>query len=213
MNNFIKKINGIRLELICIASAIILLGLILIFKPTESQIFIFRGIGVLLCLRGLIRIITYFRTLYEEVLGSFGLVQGVSYIAFGIFFIINPAMLVSIFGTLIAIVILIDGILKIQYALDFHRMDSKHWWIDVIGAILMMILGIIAFFNPFTSTDMLMMFAGGVLVFEGVWDLVSITRISILARKIRKTIINIEKNAEEIDEVEEAIVTELNKED
>ena len=58
-----------------------------------------------------------------------------------------------------------------------------------------------------------MMFAGGVLVFEGVWDLVSITRISILARKIRKTIINIEENAEEIDAVEEAIVTELNKED
>lgn len=186
MNEIVKKVKGIRIELIMVAIFITVLGIVMMAFPLQSQILICRGAGIVFCIWGVIKMIQYFRIFQEKVLGSFGLVQGVAMISFGIYFIVKPEVLVEIFGTVIAIVILVDAILKIQYAMDLHKMNVRHWWIDLIGAFVMLILGIIAVCNPFTSADILMIFAGATLTVEGIWDLIAVIRISIIAKKVRK---------------------------
>lgn len=72
----------------------------------------------------------------------------------------------SIFGTAIAIIIIIDGILKLQYAIEFYHMEAQRWWIEAIVAALMVVMGVVALFNPFGSSTVLMMFVGIVLMVE-----------------------------------------------
>ena len=124
----IKKIRGIKIELIIISIALFVLGLFLTIFPEVSQIIICRAVGIALCVWGVLRLMTYFRMSREDVFVSFGLVQGISLLAFGIFFVMRPEAIAVFFGTAIAIIIIIDGILKLQYAIEFYHMEAQRWW-------------------------------------------------------------------------------------
>ena len=112
-------------------------------------------------------------------------VQGISLLAFGIFFVMRPEAIAVFFGTAIAIIIIIDGILKLQYAIEFYHMEAQRWWIEAIVAALMVVMGVVALFNPFGSSTVLMMFVGIVLMVEGLSDLISIIRISSFIKNLR----------------------------
>mgnify|MGYP002240112960 CR=1 FL=1 len=98
----IKKIRGIKIELIIISIALFVLVFSLQYFPEVSQIIICRAVGIALCVWGVLRLMTYFRMSREDVFVSFGLVQGISLLAFGIFFVMRPEVYCSIFGTAIA---------------------------------------------------------------------------------------------------------------
>lgn len=184
----IKKIKGIKIELIIISVVLFALGLFLVVFPEISQLVICKAVGIALCVWGVLRLITYFSMAKEEVFGSFGLVQGISLLAFGIFFVMKPEVIAMFFGTVLAIVIVIDGILKLQYGMEFYRMEAKNWWIEVVAAALMVVMGIIALLNPFGSSVALMIFIGVVLMIEGASDLISIIRISSFVKRIKNSL-------------------------
>ena len=103
----IKKIKGIKIELIIISVVLFALGLFLVIFPEISQLVICRVVGIALCVWGVLRLITYFRMAKEEVFGSFGLVQGISLLAFGIFFVMKPEVIAMFFGTVLAMLLLL----------------------------------------------------------------------------------------------------------
>ena len=51
-------------------------------------------------------------------------------------FVMRPEAIAVFFGTAIAIIIIIDGILKLQYAIEFYHMEAQRWWIEAIVAAL-----------------------------------------------------------------------------
>ena len=102
----IKEIKGIKIELIIISIVLFALGLFLVIFPEISQLVICKAVGIALCVWGVLRLITYFRMAKEEVFGSFGLVQGISLLAFGIFFVMKPEVIAMFFGTVLAILII-----------------------------------------------------------------------------------------------------------
>ena len=65
----IKKIKGIKIELIIISVVLFALGLFLVIFPEISQLVICRVVGIALCVWGVLRLITYFRMAKEEVIG------------------------------------------------------------------------------------------------------------------------------------------------
>ena len=167
MNSIYKKLKTIKFEIIIVSIALFVLGLLLVIFPTASQEIICKGIGVALCVWGVLRLINYFRIAGSEILGSYCLVQGVTLLAFGMLFL----------GTALAIIIIIDGILKLQYAVDFYHLGSDKWWIEFIGSVVMVIIGIIALLNPFSTSSALIVFIGIALMIEGLWDFISLMRI------------------------------------
>ena len=64
-------------------------------------------------------------------------------------------------------------------------MEAQRWWIEAIVASLMVVMGVVALFNPFGSSTVLMMFVGIVLMVEGLSDLISIIRISSFIKNLR----------------------------
>ena len=179
----VKKIKGIKIELIIISIVLFALGFFLVIYPELSQLIICKAVGIALCVWGVLRLITYFSMAKEEIFGSFGLVQGLSVLA--LFFVMKPEVIAMFFGTILAIVIIIDGILKLQYGIEFYHMKADKWWIEAVVAAFMVVMGVIALFNPFDSSVALMIFIGIVLMVEGVSDLISIIRISAFVKKLK----------------------------
>ena len=142
---------------------------------------------------------SYFRIAGSEILGSYGLVQGVTLLAFGMFFVIKPGFIAVFLGTALAIIIIIDGILKLQYAVDFYHLGSDKWWIEFIGSVVMVIIGIIALLNPFSTSSALIVFIGIALMIEGLWDFISLMRIVSVTKKAGKAIKNFKDQVDAVD--------------
>ena len=180
-----EKVKSIRRELVLINVALIALGVLMMAFPGQSTDIICRGIGVALSIWGAVRIISYFAGAERIVLGSFGLVQGAVLLGFGICFLVRPGVLAAFLTIALAIILLAAGVMKLQYALEMSSLQVRFWWIELIGAILMVVLGVIAFFSPFAAAETLMIFLGASCVVSGVWDLVSVAALSAQVRKAR----------------------------
>ena len=51
--------------------------------------------------------------------------------------------------------------------MDFYHLGSDKWWIEFIGSVVMVIIGIIALLNPFSTSSALIVFIGIALMIEG----------------------------------------------
>ena len=125
--------------------------------------------------------------------------QGAVLIAGGIFIFIKPEFLAGFIVTIIGIIMLADGVLKIQYAVDLLRIKGQGWWIILLTAIIMAVAGIVVLFNPFASAVALMTFAGIFLIADGIADIVSLLYIS---RKINRLKKAMEEKADDIIDVD-----------
>ena len=141
-----------RRNIIIMDIAAILLGILMIVFPDQSAGVICRGIGVLLCIVGAIRVVTYFTGDRAVVLGSFALVAGAAMLGFGVLIAIYPERLESLLMLALGVSLIVSGVMKVQYAVDFARLRVRVWWVQLIFAAAMIALGVLALIDPFGSS-------------------------------------------------------------
>ncbi|MDO4282174.1 MAG: DUF308 domain-containing protein [Clostridia bacterium] len=134
-----------------ISLALIILALFLIFKPTESLNFIVIVVGIILAIVGLIHTISYFSASKEFKSLSFELIQGIVLISVGIIFIIKPNLINEFLASLVGAWIIIQSIIRFQFAFNLKAIENKNWSLMLILSIVTFILGIIIIFNPFAT--------------------------------------------------------------
>lgn len=185
-----ENTKSIKRELIFADCAIIILGLLMVIYPGKASDFICWALGVILCIWGVIRIIHYFSSPVHEIFGSFALVQGAAFIGFGVFFLVDPRFVASIISVCLGIVLLISGILKLQYTFDFMRLKTRFWLVELIGSVIVIALGVLSLVNPFGAAETLMLFIGIAFLVNGVWDLFSIIYLSMAVKKVMNAVNN-----------------------
>ena len=153
--------------------AIILLGLVLLFLPGVATSVLFNSIGAVCILIGLIHVIKYCTLDAHTAVTSNEMAQGLAWIIGGLSIIIFKGLLVSLLPILFGLVVLVGGVIKIQSALGFRRMNVTRWYWEMICAVVSVVLGIIILSNPFSTALLMMRVIGIVLVLEGCMDLVS----------------------------------------
>ncbi len=174
-----KKAKRISREFVLINAGIVLLGILLVVYPAQSKEIICRALGAVLSVWGVFKIIDYIKLRHNEIFGSFALVQGCALLGFGVYILIQPNVLAAFITAALSIILFIGAVLKLQYALEFSKYDSKGRWFQAAAAIVMIIASVISFVNPFgEASNILMMFIGISLIIDGVWDLLTIAYIS-----------------------------------
>ena len=98
------------------AAGYILLGLFLVLKPDTSVRAICYGCGVIAAAYGLLHVLQC-----RKVKAKGELILGVIFIALGMFCLITPQTVVSFLPFLLGVVLMLDGISKIQRALDLGQ--------------------------------------------------------------------------------------------
>lgn len=178
-----NKLKSIRFEFLVLNAALILLGILMVCFPIGFNSIICLAVGIGLCIWGIVRVISYFRLPKENVFGSFGLVQGGAMIGFGIYFLVNPELFIQIIGVSLAIILLVTAVVKFQYAFDFLKIGANYWWVHLIGAVIMLICGILALTKPFGIANIIMIFIGFSLIFSSIWDIITVLKISNILKK------------------------------
>lgn len=180
--------------------ALILLGVLFVIFPESSGTIICYVTGAVLCIWGIVQLISYFAADNAVAFGSFGLVQGAALAIIGIGILIRPEFLKSVLTLAFGLIVVTDAVLKLQYAIDLMRIKASGWLAVLIMAIAMLVLGVIVVLNPFATAAVLTIFVGIVLIVDGISDLATTVYISRCVKAVKKAI----HNAMDFDEKPEA---------
>lgn len=172
----------------CLLSvAYIVIGLVLVIWPDISVhtfCFVF-GIGMIIF--GGAHLILYFtKDRFMNVMQP-DLVIGVVCISTGCYILLKMEYMLEIIPFAMGIVALLGGIVKIQSALDLKKLGTSKWYIMLIWAIALLILGVILIANPFDEQQkVVVVLTGASLLTDGIGNLISIFWTGIRFRRLKR---------------------------
>ena len=150
---------------------IFLAGLILMLFPAATAEVLCYIAGGLLIVCGIAKIIGYFSNDPYRLAFQFDLALGVLFAALGIILLLHPGIVMSALPFLMGLYILIDGVFKLQTAVDAKRFGLSKWWLILLGALACILLGVLLIFNPFEAGAAMMMLMGASLMVDGLQHL------------------------------------------
>lgn len=150
-----------------------ILGLLLLIEPDVSAVMLCKAIGILLLVCGSFKICGYLaRDLYRLAF-QFDLACGTLTVVLGVLMMVRSDSVLRFLNLVIGILILADGLLKLQTSLDAQRFGLERWWLIAGTALLTSILGFLIVMEPFQNYGVAgaMILLGFALLMEGVLNL------------------------------------------
>ena len=175
MKSYVNKLSQVS---IISSVAFIVIGLFLLIKPATTLSMISYVIGIIILVSGIISLIKYFSNHDKVNVYDFGLVFGILNIIIAIVFISNPNMISSIIPLILGIWILVNGIIKLQFAINLRNQPKSNWGYSAIMSGINILLGLFLVFNPFKGAVVITRTIGGILVGYAIIDLLQYRQIS-----------------------------------
>lgn len=149
----------------------VVLGIVLLIKPTElTRLFcIFLGIAALLY--GGIRLLSYLHRKDEEPAFQTDLILGVILLAVGVIALVKPQIILSVLPFLLGIIIFLDAVGIFQRSFRLRKRSCDRWWITLIFGIVLAVLGLTLLSNPFKTTILFVQFLGFTFISDGCFEL------------------------------------------
>ena len=169
-----KFLHDFRPLIYCICELAV--GVLLLIDPIAFTSAIVRILGIVLCVFGVLNIMNYFGLAPEMGSMSMSYTKGLVQVITGVFCIFRPEWIASAFPLLAVaygLVILVVGLVKLQWSVDALRIGSGYWFIPGIGGLTSVIFAVVIIFNQVTTAAVLWIFAGVSLIVEAIIDAVS----------------------------------------
>ncbi len=148
-----------------------LFGLCLIIWPTISAKTLCYVLGGIAILYSLTKIIGYFTRDIYRLAFQFDLALGIFFAVLGLLLLLQPSYILALLPVIIGLLIFVDGIFKVQTAIDAKRFGLTKWWGILLGAVLCIALGIFLIFSPLEGGKVLMILIGVSLLVDGLQNL------------------------------------------
>lgn len=158
--NYIKNLKW---EMVLLSLASIIIGILMWLYPHKIIKTVCIVLAVILFLMGIRYLLEYKRKNAIKDFYRYELVAGIALILGGIVVLFCINLILSIITYVIAIIIVISGLMKVENALDLKRMGDK--WIPLlVFAVICIILGISVLMMPMDHNDNGTTTAGGFLI-------------------------------------------------
>lgn len=179
----VKLIRAAKRAYIVISIVLCAVGLWMIASPGLTVRALGIVVGVVLGVTGVIKLIGYLsRDLYQLAF-QFDLAFGVFLMALSAVVLLRPDAMMSTLCIILGIVILADGLLKIQTSIDARRFGLSSWGLILSVAILAGVSGMVLMLRPSESARMLVQLMGGALLCEGILSLcVALCTVKVIRR-------------------------------
>ena len=169
----------------------IIAGFFFITLPELSSGVIGILFGVVLFVAGITEVIGYIVSIkqfreenYGKAVGAeIVLVYSVILMALGLFFILNPEIVLQLLSTIVGIFFLIDGIVKLRQEIFLFTKKDIYSWVLLGMALLLIAAGIVLLANAFNGTRNIIVFSGIAFVISGLETII----FSLFKRKEIKT--------------------------
>lgn len=213
--NFLKrKFNQMIRSSLITSIVLVVVGILLIVKPEEILSLISIIIGVGLVVMGIFGVVNFIKDIQDNNPMSLDLIYGALCLIVGSVLITNTKIVGSILPIVLGIWMVINSIIKAQYATILKEDNNREWQLTLIISILTLVCGILFIFNPFKGAAVLTQIIGTILVIYAVMDIINIIilkkNIHDFKKDVKKDIKKTKKAIEEIDkEVKEATYEEV----
>ena len=147
------------------------LGVVLLFTPGVSALWIGRLLGIGLILFGAIKLVGYFSRDLFRLAFQYDLAFGLLLMVLGIVTLSHPGDALSFLCVMFGIPVLADGLFKIQIAMDARQFGIRNWWLVLALAALTCVVGMVLVFRPMTGVRALTALMGLSLLCDGVLNL------------------------------------------
>lgn len=147
------------------------LGVVLLFTPDVSALWIGRLLGIGLILFGAIKLVGYFSRDLFRLAFQYDLAFGLLLMVLGIVTLSHPGDALSFLCVMFGIPVLADGLFKIQIAMDSRQFGIRNWWLVLVLAALTCVVGVVLVFRPMTGVRALTALIGLSLLCDGVLNL------------------------------------------
>ena len=164
------------------AVIMVLLGLVLVIWPHILGVLLCYLLGGALIVMGVFQLISFLRGERLGFYNKFVMMMGIVLVLLGIWICTQPHIVLSIIPVVVGIIVLIHGLMDIQYTLDIKKAGSTKWWIALIAAILTLVVGLLLVFNPFTAYEITMVLLGIAMLYDG-WSDLALLLFSYLAQR------------------------------
>ncbi|MDO5422173.1 MAG: DUF308 domain-containing protein [Eubacteriales bacterium] len=161
-------------SIIIMSLAEILVGILLLVNPVGLTTWILMAFGIGLILFGAYNIIQYFRLPAGEAAMKKSLAAGILAVLIGLWFVLRNDWLIALFPlltTLYGVGVLVNGVLKIQWAADMVRLKRGQWVWMALSAAVTLICAAVILAHPFSTTAALWIFIGISMIVEAVIDI------------------------------------------
>ena len=147
------------------------LGVVLLFTPGVSALWIGRLLGIGLILFGAIKLVGYFSRDLFRLAFQYDLAFGLLLMVLGIVTLSHPGDALSFLCVMFGIPVLADGLFKIQIAMDSRQFGIRNWWLVLVLAALTCVVGVVLVFRPMTGVRALTALMGLSLLCDVVLNL------------------------------------------
>ena len=182
----LEYIKNLKLNFILASILYLVLGLVLLIWPAASSLALCRLLGAALLLYGLFNLVGFF--LRDSGMGAFRLelFLGVVATGVGIFFLVQPRLVLSFLPIVMGVYVVIDSAVALKHTLELYRMEYHRWWLSLVLALVGIVLGLVLVFRPFAVTTTFFRLVGVVFLYLGISDFWSLWRVTSLVRDLRK---------------------------
>lgn len=174
--------TGYEKNYIVNAVIMVVLGLVLVIWPDFLGEMLCYLLGGALILMGAIQLVGFLRGERLGLYNKFNMLMGIVLVLLGLWICTQPHIVLSIIPVVVGIIVLLHGLMDIQYTLDIKRTGNTKWWIALIAAIVTFVFGLVLVFNPFAAYETVMILLGVAMLYDGGSDLVLLV-FSYLAQK------------------------------
>lgn len=155
-----------------------IVGAILVLWPNMSIRLVCYIIGASFLYKGITNAIGYKSYGTYESRFSLDLVLSVIYVVAGLVFIFGYRFFLSLFPAMLGLFLIVDSAQTISYALNLKAQGYGEYNYSLIRGIIILIVGVVIFFNPFSTITLTLRFIGFILLIDGISELISGYRIS-----------------------------------
>lgn len=192
MSEFKEAIKSLKMQTIVTAAMLVVIGILFIVFPESSLKVLCYIAGGIMIFLGACRLAQYILEMARQK-HSTALVSAVMLLVLGIVFVVNPGLIIGLFTIIFGIVMILDGVETLQTAINGALIKAKCWWVDLIIACVVLVLGLVVLIC--NTSEWIMIFAGVALIVEGVLDLAGGIFYSVRANK------EMEKDTKEVFDV------------
>ena len=150
-----------------------MLGVFLITNPEPSIKIMCGVIGGVLGVVGVVRIINYFRLEQYEAMIRKELAVGMFMLLIAFYVIMKAEVIAGIIPIALGVVLVFQGMTLAQMALDLQRVKRPGWYVELISAGVILVLGLLVLFIKFDVAKTRAIFLGISYVVLGIGMLVS----------------------------------------
>lgn len=169
----------------------IAIGFVLLVKPEIGLDMICKIIGVFLIAHGILRLAGYFSKDIFQLAFEFDLGLGIISAILGILLIFKSATFIGVIAPCIGIFMIADAALRIQTSISAKRFGITNWWVILIIAIIVAVVGVMLLFVPLKTVAVITRLVGLCLCFDGIMNLV-VVQSTVHTIKREKDIIDID---------------------